>query len=217
MTKDEIEKYLIKNYSTTDNREIKTVTGLTTDKLRHICKRLNLFKYDRTPVSLTGQNFKKVLIGSTTIYVLDNGTILKEDKYIYPSSLRDGKYLAISIERKRIYVHILVADAFLGNKTACQQINHKDGDKQNNSVSNLEIVSARENIQHAFATGLNHIGSKHGKSKLNESQVNSICRLIKSGVVDSEIVKRLNLQVSPQCIMQIRKGKNWKHISSKYF
>ena len=122
MTKDEIEKYLIKNYSTTDNKEIKTVTGLTTDKLRHICKRLNLFKYDRTPVSLTGQNFKKVLIGS-----------------------------------------------------------------------------------------------KHGKSKLNESQVNSICRLIKSGVVDSEIVKRLNLQVSPQCIMQIRKGKNWKHISSKYF
>ncbi|KKK95603.1 hypothetical protein LCGC14_2671120, partial [marine sediment metagenome] len=51
-------------------------------------------------------------------------------------------------------VHALVAWAFLGPRPLKKQINHKDGNKQNNHANNLEYVTARENIRHAVALGL---------------------------------------------------------------
>ena len=51
-------------------------------------------------------------------------------------------------------VHSLVAEAFIGNRPANHEINHKDGCKTNNHVNNLEYVIPSENIRHAFETGL---------------------------------------------------------------
>ena len=52
-------------------------------------------------------------------------------------------------------VHRLVARAFFGNKEGFD-VNHKDGNKQNNTISNLEWCTHKENMQHAFRTGLNN-------------------------------------------------------------
>ena len=51
-------------------------------------------------------------------------------------------------------VHSLVAEAFIGSRPANHEINHKDGCKTNNHVSNLEYVIPSDNIRHAFETGL---------------------------------------------------------------
>jgi hypothetical protein len=50
-------------------------------------------------------------------------------------------------------VHRLVAETFLGVAPKGYEINHKDGDKTNNRVSNLEWVTHAENMEHAFTTG----------------------------------------------------------------
>lgn len=55
---------------------------------------------------------------------------------------------------KTIRVHKLVALAFIKNKNNLPQINHKDGNKQNNCVDNLEWISNYDNIQHAIKNGL---------------------------------------------------------------
>ena len=66
------------------------------------------------------------------------------------------KYVQLSTNGKRrtYRIHRLVAETFLKNENNLPYINHKDGNKLNNDVKNLEWVTARENNIHARETGL---------------------------------------------------------------
>lgn len=96
------------------------------------------------------------------------GRILVSDEGEMKSLLRDGRilkaqpdtkgYLRVRVtldrEKKTFKVHREVAKAFLRRIPGKNQINHIDGNKNNNSVENLEWVSNVENAQHAINTGL---------------------------------------------------------------
>jgi len=80
------------------------------------------------------------------------GNILK------PKIQYDG-YLQVCLHNKTNkkfrLIHRLVGETFIPNPLNYPQINHKDGNKQNNCVGNLEWVTASQNILHSFQTGLN--------------------------------------------------------------
>ena len=82
---------------------------------------------------------------------------LRRDKILAPKKNWDG-YLRIQLWRnnKNVFVsiHRLVAQAFIDNLENKPFINHKDGDKQNNYVENLEWCTQKENIYHAQKMGL---------------------------------------------------------------
>lgn len=64
-------------------------------------------------------------------------------------------YLCLNSERKACTVHRLVAKAFIPNPEGLPEVNHKDGNKENNSVGNLEWSSVSDNRRHAYSSGLN--------------------------------------------------------------
>lgn len=57
---------------------------------------------------------------------------------------------------KKLYVHRLMAELYIPNPESKRTVNHIDGDKHNNNLSNLEWHTDSENIQHAYDNGLNH-------------------------------------------------------------
>lgn len=80
------------------------------------------------------------------------------------------------------YVHKWIALAFLGERPEGNQINHIDGNKQNNKADNLEYCTCSENMIHAFRTGLMKPkrGSLNGGSKLKEKEVIEIREYVKN-------------------------------------
>ena len=74
--------------------------------------------------------------------------------------------------RTKLLVHRLVAKAFVPGYFDGAHVNHKDGVKLNNALTNLEWVTKGDNTRHAFATGLiDQIGEKHPGAKLTNAQV----------------------------------------------
>ena len=90
-----------------------------------------------------------------------------------------GGYRSVSMQKnKKQYnrlVHRLVAQAFIQNPEGKKEVNHKDGDKENNSVENLEWMTPQENIKHARETGLRVVTEKEREAwrKINREKIDT--------------------------------------------
>lgn len=78
-------------------------------------------------------------------------------RVLKPKKMKIG-YNSVNLSKNSVkttlYIHRLVASHFIDNPDKKLEVNHKDGDKTNNNVDNLEWVSSSENTQHAYDTGL---------------------------------------------------------------
>lgn len=124
-------------------------------------------------------------------------------------------YLRGVIDGKDVYIHRLVAIAFCENPKGYKEVNHIDGNKENNTFDNLEWCSRSENVKHAFQTGLRDYAElstmakmpKKARRKLSDKEVKEIR---KSDKTDTELSKKYNLHRG--AIYQIRKYKSYKEV-----
>jgi hypothetical protein len=117
------------------------------------------------------------------------------------------------VERKmKAYsVHALVMRAFRGFPPDGCEVNHLDGNKDNNSLCNLEYCTKSRNIVHAQETGLKPVGSRCYQAKLSESQVLEIRELYALGQVTQSALAGM-YGVKFAVISAIVRRKKWKYI-----
>lgn len=109
-------------------------------------------------------------------------------------------------------VHRLVAEAFCDNPEDKDEINHKDGNKENNRAENLEWVTRSENEQHAYDNNLVKVlkGSEKPCAKLNEEDIRNIRKEYENGCLQIELAERYG--VARQTISSIVNRKAWTHV-----
>lgn len=104
--------------------------------------------------------------GYETLYQISNygrvkslgNSLARHEKILKQQLQRDG-YTRVwlykkGLKKKRFPVHRLVAKAFIPNPLEKEQVNHQNGDKQDNRLGNLNWMTHKENIAHAYETGL---------------------------------------------------------------
>lgn len=152
--------------------------------------------------------------GQYTLY--EDGRVYsnKRKRFIKPYPQYRG-YLLMGLSQSGKYCvftqHRLVATYFLPNPEKYTEINHKDGVKTNNHVSNLEWCTHDQNMKHAVENALMANGSKHHSSKLTENSVREIRRLYAQGGLTHKSLGQ-KYGVHPSCITEIINLKSWSHV-----
>lgn len=109
---------------------------------------------------------------------------------------------------KPVSIHRAVMAAFHGPSS--HQVNHKNFDKRDNRLANLEYVTHEENTTHAMEGGHKPKGEGHGMSKLNAAQVREIRRLRELGFTTYAIAEKFG--VTRPNIGSILLRKTWNHV-----
>lgn len=123
-------------------------------------------------------------------------------------------YKEVNLLGRSRYVHRLVTEAFIGD-VSNKQVNHKDLNKSNNKVGNLEIVTASQNQKHSYKNGVNKppvmVGTEHPLAKLNNEIVIKIRNTHK---LDRSIKNlcRLFPKIPRSTLIKVVYKQTWKHI-----
>lgn len=111
-------------------------------------------------------------------------------------------------------VHRLLAQTFIPNPGNLPEINHKDGNKLNNKLNNLEWSTHLDNVRHAFRLGLvNNTGQNNASNKLTPFEVKKIKKMLLDGVSQQKIADKIG-KVSRSTILKIHLGITWKHVQA---
>lgn len=180
------------------------------------------------PIIFNNEVFKDIIIDDVLpIYLISNyGNVINKETGLWLSlQLTKDGYLRVSLKckngTKQYLVHRLVMMTFHPIENPENfEVNHLYGEKIDNYDNNLEWTTAKENVNHAFATGLNkNIRENHTNAKLSNSTVHKICKYLEQNKTVNEIINLIGFSKDQDIgreIRAIRERKAWKSISKDY-
>lgn len=155
-------------------------------------------------------SYPKEWVQGSTLQCGHRGKWLK----LVPGNRYLGVSLHISGAQKFVYVHRLVALMFIPNPNQLPSVNHIDGDKTNNKVTNLEWVTIADNNRHAVRTGLMNFdairGEQNHATHLTNTDVCNIRRRRRQGEFLDVLAKEY--KVNKSCVSKIVNRYSWRHL-----
>lgn len=158
----------------------------------------------------------KDIQGYEQFYQISNFGNVKSLRHNLIMKLGKAEYLIATLckygKSKSFMVHRMTATAFIPNPENKPCINHLDGNKYNNKISNLEWVTYKENMKHAYDIGLyNGRDASCGNRRLTSKQVLKIRKLYTNKTENQESLCKM-FKCTNQNISCIVNGKTWKHL-----
>ncbi len=146
----------------------------------------------------------------------ENGSVIgARGKFLKPILHHSG-YNVLTIDKKQFRWHRFVWECHNGLITNKELvINHIDGNKTNNRLENLELVSQSKNARHAFDLGLRSslFGEDSPTSKLTENECMALIFLSKENYSNKELGEFFGLH--PNYVSLIRRKKRWCNLWKK--
>lgn len=139
-------------------------------------------------------------------YEVSNFGRVRHDGRILSGSIQNDGYIRVTIRGKSYPKHRVVAEAFIENPNDYPVVNHIDGNKQNNQVSNLEWCTQSENIKHAYENDMSPKGLNTYKGKFTVEEREKIKKDYDTGLYSHrQLAEKYN--VSHSCIGSILNDK----------
>ena len=148
--------------------------------------------------------------------ISEDGTITNlTTRYIKKPWLSKNGYYYVDLQHKgykqKVPLHRLLAIAFIPNPDNKRTVNHIDGNKQNNSLTNLEWATDAENMQHAYDSGLNR---QPRKTSAEEADTLFSTRIM-TGTTITELAKELSVSVT-QLSYRIKEASKRLNMENEY-
>jgi hypothetical protein len=150
-------------------------------------------------------------------YFINREGVVKRGNKIMKHNLASNGYLRVSLRKENntsmcVYIHRILAENFIENPDNKPMVNHKNGNKLDFRIDNLEWTTSSENEKHAYDNGLKFgkIGTSNHKSKLTDNDVIEIKLRLKKGDKPKDISN--DYPINEQSIYKIKNGLRWCHI-----
>lgn len=223
--------FIKENHTKMSNQELADYLGCTRQNIVDIKVKYNLTKRKEVAEPLEDEYFVSMQSINYSNYFISNKGRVKNLKgniiqpfYKGNEYNPNNRYVSITLHddnhnKHNELVHRLVAMIFIPNSDPANKIevNHKDGNRQNNNIENLEWVTPVENMKHANDNNLiNYLRGEQIKvSKFKEFDVRLVCELLQKKTHVSKI-HELYPQYSTPWIRTIKRREIWTHISQEY-
>lgn len=161
----------------------------------------------------------KTIQGFSNYEISEEGQVRnKKTQYILKGRPSKSGYYQVSIKEdtnnkfKNQYIHRLVAQYFIENPENKREVNHKDGNKLNNNVNNLEWVTSSENQKHRHKIGITKTSNrKIGMFDLDGNLVQSYSSIVEAFISLGK-VSRINIDNALQGKQKTAYGYIWKYL-----